>query len=304
VPAPASVPGYVAGPEGRGGRARPANDRPGDDFGARTDWHALLEPHGWCLVCERVGWVEAGAVFLDPGADYNAAEAQARRGNGTLGVGEATLRKRLHEAGALAGVERDGEKTYLAVRRIVQGRRQRVLHVRRTWVLGEQVGQVGQLFPIGTTVSVGDTASVPGATGPNGHAPPTTPTATIGTDIPTAARASRPVPMNQPDSPADPATPTAAAAPTEPPRLPGCAGSCEEPGCPHPGIPAGDLGDGRLRCAEHHLAWRRSRSTVAPPPAVSRGQGAPPAAGPPGVPASDGGAAAAAAGEPQEVWIL
>jgi hypothetical protein len=36
-------------------------------------------------------------------------------------------------------------------------------------------------------------------------------------------------------------------------------GPCAAPGCPNPGIPAGELGDGTRRCAEHHLAWLRSR---------------------------------------------
>ena len=53
-------------------------------------------------------------------------------------------------------------------------------------------------------------------------------------------------------------------------RLPG---GCEESGCPHPGIPAGDLGDGRLRCAEHHLAWRRRERAAAPPGPPEREQG-------------------------------
>jgi Domain of unknown function (DUF3854) len=36
-------------------------------------------------------------------------------------------------------------------------------------------------------------------------------------------------------------------------------GPCAAPGCPNPGIPAGALGDGTRRCAEHHLAWVRRR---------------------------------------------
>ena len=32
-----------------------AGGRPGDDFNARTDWRAVLEPHGWRLAYERGG---------------------------------------------------------------------------------------------------------------------------------------------------------------------------------------------------------------------------------------------------------
>ena len=90
-------------------------------------------------------------------------------------------------------------------------------------------------------------------------------------------RRKRPSRPKRPERP-NPAAPDPDVLAAPAPRAPwsgGRGGPCEEPDCPHPGIPAGDLGDGRLRCAEHHLAWRRGgpRGRRATATAAGREQG-------------------------------
>ena len=46
-----------------------------------------------------------------------------------IGIGSATLRKRLHERGMLLSVEQDRQELRLAVRKQIGGQRRRVIHV-------------------------------------------------------------------------------------------------------------------------------------------------------------------------------
>lgn len=97
----------------------------------------------------RVGWVDGGDVYLEPGAALSVAQDVARLSGGTgLPVGR-TLHKRLAERQYLLSTGHDAEsrQTFL-VRRAVEGRRSDVLHLRATALTGES-GQFGQ-FVTGT----------------------------------------------------------------------------------------------------------------------------------------------------------
>lgn len=78
---------------------------------------------------DQVGWVDGANVYLEPDAAYTAVQRFATDGH-RLAVDPVTLRKRLFEAGFLASVDERGGATRHLVRRVVQGRRQAVLHIR------------------------------------------------------------------------------------------------------------------------------------------------------------------------------
>jgi hypothetical protein len=84
---------------------------------------------------KRIGWHgNRGQIFLDPQASYKAALEMARNGEG-IPVAEKTLHKRMNEAGMLAATDPARER--LVVRRVVDGRRRSVLHIRRHLLLSE-----------------------------------------------------------------------------------------------------------------------------------------------------------------------
>ncbi len=74
----------------------------------------------------RVGWIDNDDLYLDAAAAYRAAREMANGSDG-LAVTERTLYKRLHERGLL--VSTDENRQTLKVRRIIEGRRQAVLHL-------------------------------------------------------------------------------------------------------------------------------------------------------------------------------
>ena len=66
----------------RGVRGAGPGARPGDDFGARTDWRAVLEPHGWRLITERGG----EGYWCRPGKARGVSATTGYAGNGVLYV--------------------------------------------------------------------------------------------------------------------------------------------------------------------------------------------------------------------------
>jgi len=82
-----------------------------------------LQPQG-----RRIGWVDGDDLYLEPNAAYQAAQEAGAGSGDTLAVGPVTLWKRLKEAGALATF--DTTRSKLQVRRVLEGVRRSVIHIR------------------------------------------------------------------------------------------------------------------------------------------------------------------------------
>jgi hypothetical protein len=115
------------------GRAHVAGDNStAPDQAGAWGWRARssepggeLEPQG-----RRIGWLQQDALYLEPEAAFAEAQRLAAEQNDSLPVTERTLWKRLHERGLLQGVETHGGKTRLTVRRMLDGQRRSVIHLR------------------------------------------------------------------------------------------------------------------------------------------------------------------------------
>ena len=122
----------------------------------RDEW----QPQG-----TRVGWLDGDDLFLDPNASYAAAQRLGDATGGALVVAPQTLTKRLHQAGALRSTDRDHGN--LQVRRTLEGKRRRVLHLAAGALSPEESGQPGQpdrggiVAPGGSTSGTGQ-GRVPG----------------------------------------------------------------------------------------------------------------------------------------------
>ncbi len=82
---------------------------------------------------ERIGWIDADDIYLEPTASNRAVRAAAREGGEELSVSEQTLKKRLHEKRLLASV--DQPRGTLTVRRTICGSMKNVLHFSRATLL-------------------------------------------------------------------------------------------------------------------------------------------------------------------------
>jgi hypothetical protein len=89
----------------------------------------------WAPLGDCIGWVEEDDVYLELTAAFRLAQIAARDVGEQLPVSEHTLRKRLHEKGCLASVDK-GRQT-LTVRRTIGGASKDVLHFHRASVLPE-----------------------------------------------------------------------------------------------------------------------------------------------------------------------
>ena len=88
------------------------------------------EPKG-----DRVGWIEGEDVYLQPEAAYQAARRFASDSGDGFSLAIRTLHKRLHERGLLAST--DAGRDTLTVRRMLEGRRHNVLHLRADTLTAE-----------------------------------------------------------------------------------------------------------------------------------------------------------------------
>jgi hypothetical protein len=99
-----------------------------DDHPEAWGWrlHALGsgggERQGWQPLGERIGWLDGDALLIDPESSHAAAQKLAVAKGESLPLSSATLGKRLQEGGLLTEVEPE----HRTVRRLIQGRRQRV----------------------------------------------------------------------------------------------------------------------------------------------------------------------------------
>jgi hypothetical protein len=126
VGALASGRAHVAGLDG---------DKPADDPTA-WGWRAteILARDGpdtrWDAMGRRIGWLDNDDLLLQPDAAYATAQQLAHEQGDSLAVTEPTLRRRLHELGLLQTIGSRSGRVRLTVRRVVEGARREVLHLR------------------------------------------------------------------------------------------------------------------------------------------------------------------------------
>jgi hypothetical protein len=105
----------------------------GAGLSERTEW----QPQG-----ARAGWLDEDNLYLDLEVALTAVQKVSQATGTPIGVTPKTLAKRLHERGFLASTEQaQGE---LRVRRTLEGRRRRVLHLAASCITLEASGQSGQ----------------------------------------------------------------------------------------------------------------------------------------------------------------
>jgi hypothetical protein len=98
----------------------------------RAEW----QPQG-----KGIGWVDGDQLYILPDAAYAEVQKFACDQGGSFSILPRTLAKRLHEKGLLASVEKSADKVRYTVRKVFQGRRQTVLHLR----LSRHGGVIGAL---------------------------------------------------------------------------------------------------------------------------------------------------------------
>ncbi|HTU19242.1 MAG TPA: DUF927 domain-containing protein [Gemmataceae bacterium] len=114
------------------GRAHLANAK-GDYPEAPSAWgwreDDARQPPTWKPQGARIGWIDGGAVLLEPTASYGAAQEMAHRQGHALPVTARTLWKRLFDRGLLAS--RDEKRQRNTIRRTLESVKDRdVLHLR------------------------------------------------------------------------------------------------------------------------------------------------------------------------------
>jgi len=130
-------------------------------WGWRALWPSSDEqPQG-----TRIGWLDGDDLYLDPQSAFAIAQSLANNLGETIPISSRTLHKRLTEKGLLASMEQD--RNTLTVRRVLEGTRRNVLHLRKDVVMpsgtaqtahgaspegeagtdGQSRGQIGGQFP-------------------------------------------------------------------------------------------------------------------------------------------------------------
>ncbi len=128
----------------------------------RDEW----QPQG-----ARVGWLAGDDLFLDTNAAVAAAQRLGEAIGSGLTVTPKTLTKRLHEARVLRST--DQEDGSLHVRRTLEGKRRRVLHLAAGALAPEESGQSGQHGqPLGGSPTLGRTETGSGPISRPDSAPP------------------------------------------------------------------------------------------------------------------------------------
>jgi len=102
----------------------------GADEPARVEWRSFGD---------RIGWVDGRDLYLEPEASYAVAQRLARDGGDSITIGSKTLHKRLHEKGLLTTTEAGRHK--LTVRRVLEGQRRAVLHLRADLISTPETAQ-------------------------------------------------------------------------------------------------------------------------------------------------------------------
>ena len=132
-------------------------------------WRQATSTPWWSPQGDRLGWVVDDDLYLDPDAALRIADRAAGPHREGVGLGRRALSKRLHERGLLRSTERESGKT-LVVRRRLEGRRHRVLHLSAALITGE----AGPTDPEFDHVNGAASVEPPGQqAGPAGSATPT-----------------------------------------------------------------------------------------------------------------------------------
>ncbi|MGH7223354.1 MAG: hypothetical protein ACRELF_09005, partial [Gemmataceae bacterium] len=84
----------------------------------------------WRPQGKRVGWIDGEQLYLEPEASYAAAQSMASEQGESLTVSPPILRKRMKERGILASTGETSGRTSLTVRRVVEGNRREIIHLR------------------------------------------------------------------------------------------------------------------------------------------------------------------------------
>ena len=90
------------------------------------------QPQGRCI-----GWTDGAHIYLESTAAYEVIQIAGRNAGEVLPISEQTLRKRLHEKGLLASI--DKTRDMLTVRRTLGGAMKSVLHFRRNTILPDGI---------------------------------------------------------------------------------------------------------------------------------------------------------------------
>lgn len=107
---------HLAAPDG-------CQPEPPGAWGWRNEGHLGWEPRG-----ERIGWIDGQEIYLEPTAAHAVAERLAHEVGEPLALNPYTLRRRIKERGLLATTDRNRES--LTVRRVLEGHRREVLHLK------------------------------------------------------------------------------------------------------------------------------------------------------------------------------
>jgi hypothetical protein len=132
---------------------------------ARTEWRPQGRRVGW-VVSQKVGLVGSINVFLEPEASFAEVQAFAREQGESLAISPRTLHRRLKDRGLLVGT--DQVREVLTVRRVLEGQRREVLHLRAELLYHppDQPDHSGRTGP--------ETSSACGREATNGRYDPTT----------------------------------------------------------------------------------------------------------------------------------
>ena len=98
----------------------------------------------WRPQGQLVGWIDAQDLYLEADAAFAEVQKLARDGGDSLTVTLPTLIRRFKERGLLASTEQTAERGWLQVRRSLQGRRRRVLHLDSNSLVAPQWSQWSQ----------------------------------------------------------------------------------------------------------------------------------------------------------------
>lgn len=106
--------------------------------GAPTDpeswgWRLENKEVHWTPKGARIGWLEGDDIYLQPDASYSCVQELARSQNESLTVSVQTMRRRLKDKGFLASWDEASQTN--TVRRTLEGKRQPVLHLRKSILL-------------------------------------------------------------------------------------------------------------------------------------------------------------------------
>lgn len=111
------------------GKAHLANSSGGTPADPES-WGWRLEGDTWAAKGTRIGWLEGDSIYLQPDSSYSCTQDLARSQGDSISVSVQTLRRCLKEKSLLASWDEARETA--TVRRILEGKQQAVLHLRKS----------------------------------------------------------------------------------------------------------------------------------------------------------------------------